>query len=60
VAIFDPEFLAHLPCLYHLPLDHCSPLEVAHPPDLHYLDHVPHLELVEMLSWKMTVDLVLV
>jgi hypothetical protein len=59
VAVFDPEFLAHLPCL-HLPLDHCPPLEVAHPPDLHYLEPVPHLELVEMLAWKMTVNLVLV
>jgi hypothetical protein len=42
VAVFDPVFLDHLPCLYryHLPLDHCSPLEVAHPPDLHHLEPV--------------------
>jgi hypothetical protein len=62
VAVFDPEFPAHLPCLYycHLPPDHCPPIEVAHPFDLHHLEPVPHLELVEMLAWKMTVDLVLV
>jgi hypothetical protein len=60
VAVFDP---VHLPCLdhCHLPLDHCPPLEVAHLLDLllHYLEHVPHLELVEMLVRKMMVDLVL-
>jgi hypothetical protein len=58
-AVFDP---AHLPCLEycHLPLDHCLPLEVAHPLDLHCLKSVPHLGLVEMLVWKMMVDLVLV
>jgi hypothetical protein len=33
---------------------------VAHPPDLHHLEPNPHLELVEMLVWKMTVDLMLV
>jgi hypothetical protein len=64
VAVFDPEFLAHLSCLCHghLPLDHCPPLEMAHPLDLlfHHLELVPHLELVEMLAWKMTIDLVLV
>jgi hypothetical protein len=63
VAVFDPEFLDHLPCLdqLHIPLDPCPPLEVARPLDihLHYLEPDPHLELVEMLSWKMTVDLVL-
>jgi hypothetical protein len=63
VAVFDPEFPAHLPCLYHchLLLDHCPPLEVAHPIDLHFhhLELDPHLDLVEMLGWKMTVDLVL-
>jgi hypothetical protein len=60
VAVFDPKFLAHLPCLYHyhLPLDHCPPLEVAHPLDLHHLEPIPHFELVEMLAWNMTVDLV--
>jgi hypothetical protein len=64
VAVFDPELFAHLPCLYHyhLPLNHCSPLEVAHPLDLHLhcLESDPHLELVEMLDWKMMVDLALV
>jgi hypothetical protein len=63
VAVFDPLFLDHLPCLdhLHLPLDSCSPLEVAHLLDLHFhhLEPGPRLELVEMLAWKMTVDLVL-
>jgi hypothetical protein len=63
VAVFDPVFLVHLPCLdyLHLPLDHCPLLEVAHLLDLllHLLEPVPHLELVDMLVWKMTVDLVL-
>jgi hypothetical protein len=63
VAVFDPESLDHLPCLdhLHLPLDQCPPLEVAHRLDLHLLilEPDPHLELVEMLSWKMMVDLVL-
>jgi hypothetical protein len=61
VAVFDPD---HLPCLdqLHLPLDPCPPLEVAHSLDLHlhFLEPNPHLELVEMLAWKMMVDLVLV
>jgi hypothetical protein len=63
VAVFDPEFLAHLPCLdhIHLSLDPCPPLEVAHLLDLlHHLELDPHLGLVEMLEGKMTVDLVLV
>jgi hypothetical protein len=64
VEVYDPESLAHLPCLYHyhLPLDHCPPLEVAHPLDLdlHHFEPDPRLELVEMLGWKMTVDLMLV
>ena len=59
--ILDPD---HLPCLdhWHLPLDQCPPLEVAHHLDLHplLLEPYPHLELVEMLVWKMMVDLVLV
>jgi hypothetical protein len=63
VAVFDPVLLVHLPCLdfLHLPLDHCPLLEVAHLLDLllHHLELVPHLGLVEMLEWKMTVDLVL-
>jgi hypothetical protein len=61
VAVFDPEFLAHLPCLCHghLPLDHCPPLEAAHPLDLHFhhLEFDPPLGLVDMLDWKMAVDL---
>ena len=64
MAVFDPESLAHLSCLYwlHLPFDHCPPLKVAHPLDLHLhcLEPDPHLELVKMLAWKMMVDLVLV
>jgi hypothetical protein len=64
VAVFHPVLLDHFPYLYyyHLSLDHCPPLEVAHPLDLHFhhLELDPHLELVEMLDWKMTVDLMLV
>jgi hypothetical protein len=64
VAVFNTESLAHLPCLHfhHLPLDQCTPLVVAHCLDLHplLLEPRPHLELVEMLAWKMIVDLVLV
>jgi hypothetical protein len=63
-AVFDPLFLDHLPCLnhLHLPLDPCLPLKVAHPLDLylHHLESDPRLELVEILAWKMMVDLVLV
>jgi hypothetical protein len=63
VAVYDPEFIDHLPCHDHrLPLDQCPPIEVAHCHDLHplLLEPHPHLELVEMLVWKMMVDLVLV
>jgi hypothetical protein len=64
VAVFDSILLDHLPCLDHghLPLDHCPPLEVAHLLDLllHCLKLDPHLGLVEMLDWKMMVDLELV
>ena len=65
MVVFDPILLDHLPCLdhCHLPLDHCPPLEVAHLLDLllrYHLELDPHLGLVEMLDWKMTVDLVLV
>jgi hypothetical protein len=64
VVVFDPVLLDHLPCLHslHLLLDHCPPLEVAHLLDLqlHFLKPDPHLELVEMLDWKMRVDPVLV
>jgi hypothetical protein len=64
VVVFDLESLDHLPCLdqLYLPLDHCPPIEVDHPLDLHLhcLEPDPHLELVEMLDLKMTVDLVLV
>ena len=60
MAVFDPD---HLPCLdhWHLPLDHCPPLEVAHLLDLHlqHLELDPHLGVVERLDWKMMVDLVL-
>jgi hypothetical protein len=59
VAVFDPVSPAHLPCL-HLPLDHCPTLEVAHSLDLHHLEPDPHFELVEMLAWKMMINLVLV
>jgi hypothetical protein len=54
--------LVHLPHLDHghLPLDHCSPLEVAQHLDLllHYFEPYPRLELVEMLMWRKMVDLV--
>jgi hypothetical protein len=63
MAVFDPKSPNHLPPLVqlHLPLDHCPPLEVAHPINLHLhcLEPDPHLGLVEMLAWKMMVDLVL-
>jgi hypothetical protein len=44
----------------HLPLDHCRHLEVTHHFDLllHQLEPYPHFELVEMLMWRMMVDLV--
>jgi hypothetical protein len=64
VVVFGLEFLVHLPFLdhLHLPLDQCLLLEVAHRLDLDplLLEPIPHLELVEMLVWKMMVDLVLV
>jgi hypothetical protein len=63
-VVFDLEFLDHLPCPDHLHLspDQCHPLKVAHRLDLdpRPLELFPHLELVEMLVWKMMVDLVLV
>jgi hypothetical protein len=63
-VFFDLEPLVHLPFLdqLHLPLDQCLPLEVVYCLDLDplLLELVPHLELVEMLVWKMMVDLVLV
>jgi hypothetical protein len=41
------------------PLDHYPSLEVDHPLDLHlHLKPDPRLELVEMLGWKIMVDLV--
>jgi hypothetical protein len=59
VAVLE---LVHLPHLDHghLPLDHCSPLEVAQLLDLllHHFEPHPHLELVEMLMWRKMVDLV--
>jgi hypothetical protein len=58
VAVFVllPPCLDHL----HLPLDHCHHLEVALLLDLllHKLELHPHFELVEMLAWRRTVDLV--
>jgi hypothetical protein len=61
VVVFDLESLDHLPFLdhIHLPLDQCLPLEVAHCLDLdpRLPEPVPHLELVDMLVWKMMVDL---
>jgi hypothetical protein len=61
-VVFDLESLVHPPFLdqLHLALDRCLLLEVAHCLDLgpHLLEPVPHLELVEMLIWKMMVDLV--
>jgi hypothetical protein len=60
VTVLDPD---HLPCLdhWHLPLDHFPPLKVAPLLDLHFhhLELDPHLGLVDMLAWKMMVDLVL-
>ena len=54
--------LPHPPFLdyFHLPLDHCHYLEVAHLLDfvLHQLEPHPHFELVEMLAWRRTVNLV--
>jgi hypothetical protein len=64
VVVFDPVFLDHLPCLDHLylPLDPCPHLEVAHHLDLHlhHLEPDPHLRWVDVLVWKMMVDLLLV
>jgi hypothetical protein len=63
-VVFDPESLVHPPFLdqLHLPLDQCPLLELAH--YLHIdpllIQPVPHLELVEMLVWRMMVDLVFV
>ena len=61
--VFDLESLVHPPFLdqLHLPLDRCLLLEVAHCLDLDPLliEPILHLELVEMLVWKMMVDLVL-
>ena len=52
----------HPPCLdhFHLPLDHCRHLEVAHLFDLllNQFEPHPHFELVEMLAWRRMVDLV--
>ena len=63
MAAFDPESLIHLPYLHylHLSLDPCPPLEMDHLLDFHphHLELVPHLGLVEMLGWKIMVDLML-
>jgi hypothetical protein len=60
-AVFDLESLVHPHFLdqLHLSLDRCLLIEVAHCFDL-LLELVPHFELVEMLVWRMIVDLVLV
>jgi hypothetical protein len=66
-VVFDLESLVHPPFLdqLHLPLDRCLLLEVGHCLELNLLllllllELDPHLELVEMLVWKMMVDLVL-
>jgi hypothetical protein len=54
--------LVHLPHLDygHLPLDHCSPLDVAQLLELllRYPESHPHLELVKMLALRKMVDLV--
>jgi hypothetical protein len=54
--VLHPPYLDHL----HLPLDYCRHLEVAHLLDLflYQLEPHPHFELVEMLTWRMMVDLV--
>ena len=63
MAVFDPEFLDHLPCLDHLylPLDQFPPPEMALHLDVHplLLEPYPQFELVEMLAWRRMVDLVL-
>jgi hypothetical protein len=62
-VVFDLESLVHPAFLdqLHLPLDRCLLLEVAHclELDLLLLEPVPHLELVDMLLWRIMVDLVL-
>jgi hypothetical protein len=64
VVVFDLESLFHSPFLdqLHLPLDQYLLLMVAHclELDLLLVELVPHLELGEMLVWRMMVDLVLV
>jgi hypothetical protein len=63
-VVFDLGSLVHPPFLdqLYLPLDRCLILEVDHclELDLLLLEPVPHLELVEMLVWRMMVDLMLV
>jgi hypothetical protein len=62
-VVFDFESLVHPHFLdqLQLPLDRCLLLEVAHCLELDLLlEPVPHLELVEMLVWKMMVYIVLV
>jgi hypothetical protein len=63
VVVFGPKFLDRLPCLghLHLPFDRCLLLEVSHRLGLHplLLEPFPHLQLVEMLVWKLMVYLVL-
>jgi hypothetical protein len=59
VAALELVYLPHLDH-EHLPLDHCSPLEVARLLDLllHHFEPYPHLELVEMFVRRKMVDLV--
>jgi hypothetical protein len=54
--------ISNLLIIFISPLDQCPPLEVVHRLDLHPLlvEPCPHFELVEMLVYKMMVDLVLV
>jgi hypothetical protein len=58
-SLVHPSFLDQL----HLPLDRCLLHEEAHCLELDLIlliESAPHLELVEMLVWKVMVDLVLV
>jgi hypothetical protein len=63
-VVFDLVSLVHPPFLdqLHLPLDQFLLLKVAHclELDLLLLEPVLHLELVEMLVWRMMIDLVFV
>ena len=64
VVLLMLEFLVHPPFLdlLHIHLDPCHHLELAHCLELvpHLIELALHLELMEMLLWRMMVDLVLV